>query len=181
MWGNMGRAELGAKRWGEAETAYRRSLALYQELGDREHQAWRTNDLGLLAADRERWAEALSHYRTALAVFEELGLRRGQAAVWRNIGRAHYRVRFWRQAEDSYKKAADVACEIGDRVEIAAIALQQARLSARRWNLVAAVQSIILAYTMLRQSGIPVFDNLYRELNAAVRVRSERVWRSVSR
>ena len=50
VWGNIGDAHRWAKRWAGAEEAYRRGLDLAREIDDRVQEAWRLNDLGLVAA-----------------------------------------------------------------------------------------------------------------------------------
>lgn len=112
-----------AKQWVAAEEAYRHSMALSMEVGEHESEAWRWNDLGMLAADREDWPSAEENYHRALEIFRQTSSRDAEIQVWRNIGSARQRAKGWSAAEEAYRTSLGICQEIGDDVN-----------EAWRWN-----------------------------------------------
>ena len=69
-----------------AERLTEESLAMYQELGDRQGTAFLLRDSGVAAARRRDFAAASAYYEESAALFRELGDRRALAIVISNLG-----------------------------------------------------------------------------------------------
>ena len=70
----------------EADDWFRKSLAIFEELGNRPHMAATCHELGNTAYLRRRLDEANDWYRKSLAIKEELGNRPGMALTYGQLG-----------------------------------------------------------------------------------------------
>ncbi|MBP7692590.1 MAG: AAA family ATPase [Anaerolineales bacterium] len=59
--------------WSEADAAYRRARAVFEQIGDVYNRAFVENNLGEIALNQGRWEEAEGFYRAALRGMESLG------------------------------------------------------------------------------------------------------------
>jgi hypothetical protein len=73
-------------RLSEAGDWYRKSLPLYESLGDRPHMAAGYHQLGNVARKRGLLGEAENWYGKSLAINEELGDRPGMALTYGQLG-----------------------------------------------------------------------------------------------
>lgn len=138
LW-NIGRAQRGAQRaaasealeqgdaareagrWEEADSAYRRSLTLATQSGNKSGEGEILHRLGLLAAAQEHWQDALDMYQQALGLLDaekdaamQLAVRKDQAIAVSRVGDEMRAAKDWEQARSSYQFSLDFARSIGD-------------------------------------------------------------------
>jgi tetratricopeptide (TPR) repeat protein len=107
-------------RLDEAADWYARSLAIFEELGDRQRVAISYQQFGSLAQDRGRLDEAADWYARSQAIFEEFGDRPRMADSYHQLGIvAQLR---WRldEAADWYARSLAIHEELGNRRGLAA-------------------------------------------------------------
>ena len=98
---------------------YRRSLAIFEELGDRAGMAASYHQLGRVAQNRGDYQGALDQYRRSLAIKEELGDRAGMAASYHQLGRVAQNRGDYQEALDQYRRSLAIFEELGDRAGMA--------------------------------------------------------------
>ena len=103
------------KRLDEAEDWYRKSLTIFDELGDRSGMAESYHQLGMTAQQRRRLEEADNWSRKALTVKEELGDRSGMAGTYHQLGTNAFLHGRLDEAEKWYRKSLTIDEELGDR------------------------------------------------------------------
>jgi len=103
----------------QALNYYRQSLAIREELGDRDGMARSYHQLGNLVYMRDDYDQALDYYRQALAIFEELGDRTGMAGSYHQLGMVAQDRDDYDQALDYYRQALAIFEELGDRANMA--------------------------------------------------------------
>jgi tetratricopeptide (TPR) repeat protein len=103
-------------RWVEAKDCYQRSLAIFQEVGDRVGEGQSLDNLGIVYEVQGRWAEAEAAYQQSLAIWREIGNRVGEGRSLNNLGHVHYQWRRWAEAEQYYQQSLEIFREVGDRV-----------------------------------------------------------------
>ncbi len=101
--------------WDKAETLYKESLQVSEELGDRRIVANTFGQLGDIERNRGNWDAAESLYRQSLQVREEIGDRAGMANSWESLGYIANVRGNWDAAEALYRQSLQVREEIGDR------------------------------------------------------------------
>ena len=112
--------ELGifAQRRGDykaAETYYRDSLTINEEIGDRASASASYHQLGILAERRGDYEAAETYYRDSLTIDVEIGDRAGVANSYGQLGNLAYRRRDHDTAEIYYRDSLAIREEIGDR------------------------------------------------------------------
>jgi tetratricopeptide (TPR) repeat protein len=102
-----------------AEDWYRKSLTIYEQLGDRLHIASVYHRLGTVALDRGHLDDAEDWYRKSLSISEELGDRVGTADGYQGLGTIARERGHLGDAEDWYRKSLAISEELGDRPRMA--------------------------------------------------------------
>ncbi|MCY7331745.1 MAG: tetratricopeptide repeat protein [Pseudanabaena sp. CAN_BIN31] len=100
--------------WDKAETLYKESLQVREELGDRSGIAYVWGVLGDIERNRGSWDAAEAFYRQSLQVFEEIGDRVGMASSWGVLGDIERNRGNWDAAEALFRQSLQVFEEIGD-------------------------------------------------------------------
>jgi adenylate cyclase len=98
---------------------YNRSMALHQELDDRDGVASVTNVIGILYYRIGNYANALEHFLRAQALFELLGDRDSAASSIGNIGNVYHSTGDYPSALEYYKRALAQFEEAKDRSGVA--------------------------------------------------------------
>ena len=98
---------------------YRRSLAIFEELGDRAGMAQSYHQLGMVAHQRGDYEEALEQYRRSLAITEELGDRAGMAKSYHQLGNLSFLRGDYEGALEQYRRSLAITEELGDRAGMA--------------------------------------------------------------
>jgi len=106
-------------RWDDAEKWYRASLAIEDELGDRNGMAWSYRDLGGVARARARWDEAKKWYSESLTIKKEQGDRRGMALAFDGLGNLKENQRRWDEAKECYRQSLVISQDLGDQDGVA--------------------------------------------------------------
>ncbi|MCW2912968.1 MAG: Tetratricopeptide 2 repeat protein [Actinomycetia bacterium] len=107
---------------GEYEQAldwYRKSLTIYEELGDRAGLAGGYHQFGIIAQHRGEYEQALDWYRRSLTIHEELGDRAGIANGYHQFGNIALLGGEYEQALDWYRKSLTIHEELGGRADVA--------------------------------------------------------------
>ena len=105
--------------WNKAETIYKESLQVSEEIGDRAGIASSWGVLGDIERNRGNWDAAEALYRQSLQVREEIGDRAGMASSWGLLGDIERNRGNWDAAEALYRQQLQVREEIGDRAGMA--------------------------------------------------------------
>jgi tetratricopeptide (TPR) repeat protein len=99
----------------EAEDWSRRSLAVFEDLGDWPAMAGSYHQLGVCALDRGRLDEADAWYRQALIIDKEQGNQLGMARSYHQLGISAQERGQLDEAEDWSRRSLAIFEEIGDR------------------------------------------------------------------
>ena len=117
------RLSMVALRQGRLEEAaqwWRRSLAIGEELGDRQVAAFAYHQLGMIAQEGERLGEAAEWYRKSLAISEKLGRRFYIASAYHQLGMIAQEEGRLGEAAEWYHKSLAAKEDLGDRPGMAA-------------------------------------------------------------
>jgi tetratricopeptide (TPR) repeat protein len=112
-----------------ARESYKASLAIMEELSDRQGEAVTQNQLGTLALVQNNLTEAAQRYQEALQIFQQLKEPVTEAVVWHQLGRTFEESRQWEVAEQAYRQSAQISEAQGDLSRAAATWNQLAMVS----------------------------------------------------
>ena len=157
---NIGDVLKAAKRYDQAEAAYRQVLQTYQDLGDQVGEAGTLVRLGNLDEDRQQWDAAIAWHEQARRVFEALKQPANAAVVTGNIGNVLKAAKRYDQAEAAYRQVVQTYQDLGDRAAEAGSLNRLGLLDEDRQQWDAA----IAWYEQARR----VFEALKQPANAAV-------------
>lgn len=132
-------------RYVQAEHLYSQSLALCEQLGDRQNYAITLERLGSLAYHRRQINEALEWYHRALNAFDELGDWHGRAITLGQLGSLASYIGNYKEAEKWYHEALMAFDKSDDRRNYAVTlerlgslaSYQRSYSEARLWYLIA--------------------------------------------
>jgi class 3 adenylate cyclase/predicted ATPase len=82
---NLGKVYRVQGRWDEAIQAYKASLLIVREFGDRLGEGQTLNNLGLVYQAQSRWDEAIQVYEASLLIRREFGDRLGEGKALGNL------------------------------------------------------------------------------------------------
>ncbi|MEV2233436.1 tetratricopeptide repeat protein, partial [Streptomyces phaeochromogenes] len=99
----------------EAESGYRQSLAIAEDLGYRPGMAITYHQLGVVAQDRGQLTEAENWYRQSLTIKEDLGDRPGMARTYHQLGIVAQERGQLDEAENWYRQSLTIKEDLGDR------------------------------------------------------------------
>jgi tetratricopeptide (TPR) repeat protein len=95
-----------------ADNCYRKSLEIYQEIGDKNGEANTLKAIGDVLQFLKRSDEALSRYEQALSFYREVGARLGEANVLQELGKLEddlkQSLEYIQQAQNLYQQVGDV-------------------------------------------------------------------------
>jgi tetratricopeptide (TPR) repeat protein len=95
-----------------ADNCYRKSLEIYQEIGDKNGEANTLKAIGDVLQFLKRSDEALSRYEQALSFYREIGARLGEANVLQELGKLEddlkQSLEYIQQAQNLYQQVGDV-------------------------------------------------------------------------
>ena len=111
----LGKACAWLSDYDQARACLAESLALYQQLGDRDGQARVRQSLMWVAEREARYAEALKHAEQALVLFRATDDQAGQAAALNAVGWCHALLGDPRQARAFCQQALTLNQERGNR------------------------------------------------------------------
>ena len=101
-------------RFDEAADAFQRSLAIFEELGDRRGEAMALTSLGGVLCDLWRFDEAVDAFQRSAVIEQVLGNHRGQAMVLTGLGGALRRLGRFREAEDAFRHSVAIEEQLGN-------------------------------------------------------------------
>ncbi|MFC9356448.1 tetratricopeptide repeat protein [Rhodococcus sp. NPDC057014] len=139
--------------YGEADRQYARSLAIFEELGDRAGMARGYHQLGRIAQDRGDYGEADRQYARSLAIFEELGDRPGMARGYGQLGRIAQDRGDYAEADRQYARSLAIFEELGDRAGMARGYQQLGRLAQDRGDYAEAERQYARALAIFEELG----------------------------
>ncbi len=97
----------------EAVENCKRSLLIYEELGDLLGQAQAHNNLAMAYYDQDAWELAAEHYRAAMEIVSRIGYAEGQARVASNLGEIYLIQGNLDAAKEQYQKALEIVKRLG--------------------------------------------------------------------
>ena len=136
-----------------AEAFLQRSLALYEELGDRWGIAASLNGLALSARDRGDYSAAHSLFERSLACWRMLPDRQALARCLHNLAYVVNAMGDYRRASWALHEATQIFEQVGDRSGAAWSISRQGDLGREHGEIVAAQASYQRALAFFRQSG----------------------------
>jgi tetratricopeptide (TPR) repeat protein len=125
--GTLGNLYRNLRRFEEAEKAYTHALKIYQELADKNFDAYAPilattqNNLGNLYSDLRRFKEAENAYTHALKIYHELADKNFDAyapvlaTTQNNLGTLCWNLRRFKEAENAYTHALKIYQELADK------------------------------------------------------------------
>ena len=113
--GNLGLTYNNLGQYDKAIDHLTRSLAIQEEIGDRQGVASSLGSLGNIYDSLGQYDKAIDHYTRSLAIEEELGLRQGLASSLGNLGNAYSSFGQYDKAIDHQTRSLAINEEIGNR------------------------------------------------------------------
>ena len=114
--GTLGDLYERTDRLRDAEGAYQRALATFQQIEDRFGEANARKALGNLYVRTARLRMAEDAYQSALAIFQKIKDRLREAHTRQALGYLYVRTDRLRDAEDAYQRALPISQQIEDRL-----------------------------------------------------------------
>ena len=110
---NLGIVSYDLDDFVNAEIYWEKALTIFQEIGDRQHEAMVMTSLGNISSDlRGDYTEAKFRYGRALAIAQEVGNRLNEAMALGNIGLVAIQQQEFKYASDFIKRALAIYLEI---------------------------------------------------------------------
>ena len=155
-----GHNALGILAWASADYAAAReefsaSLALFEEMGDRDQQARQRANLGIIAFSMGEFAEARENLTRSLAVFRELGDWGPAAMVTCNLGALEREAGSLAAARPLLEESAALFRSQGDKASLATAVHNLAGVALREGNPEGALEPLREALQLLRDLGDP--------------------------
>ncbi len=111
----LGLASSSLGQYSKAIEYYEQSLAIFQDIGDRQGEAGSLNDLGEVYRNRGQYPKAIEYYEQSLAIFQDIGDRNGTAGSLHNLGLAYLDLGQYPKAIEYYEQSLAIFQDIGDR------------------------------------------------------------------
>ena len=99
----------------KAKEYHEKALAIAIEIGDRNREETRNENLGSVYHSLGEHQKAKEYYEKALIIAIEIGDRNGEGTVYGNLGSVYHSLGEHQKAKEYYEKALIIAIEIGDR------------------------------------------------------------------
>ena len=131
----LGLIYLTMGQWAEAETHYRKSLTILQDLGEQNAVAVALHQLGRIGQERNDLPEAEHFYRQSLQISQELGERSGIAATLHELATLEQKRANPLKAERLYRQSLQISQELGNKRDIASTLQQLGQIEHDRDNL----------------------------------------------
>jgi CHAT domain-containing protein len=113
--GNLGHAYQHLGRYQQAIECHQKSLAITQEIGDREGEANSLRGLGNAHYSLILYQRAIEYHQQSLSITREIGDRKGQVNSLIGLGNAHDCLEQYQQAIEFYEQSLAITWEIADR------------------------------------------------------------------
>ncbi|WOD39073.1 tetratricopeptide repeat protein [Nodosilinea sp. E11] len=113
--GNLGNAYWSLGQYQQAIDYLQQTLAIAQEIGDRQVEANSLGNLGNAYWSLGQYPQAIDYRQQQLAIAREIGDRRGEATSLGGLGNAYRSLSQYPQAIDYHQQWLAIAREIGDR------------------------------------------------------------------
>jgi CHAT domain-containing protein/tetratricopeptide (TPR) repeat protein len=95
--------------------SWQQTLAIYQQLKDRDGEASSLNNLGLAYYSLGQYPKAIEFHQQSLAIKQEIGDRNGEALSLMNMGIAYSELGQYPKAIEFYQQSLSIQRQIGDR------------------------------------------------------------------
>ncbi|NET61961.1 MAG: tetratricopeptide repeat protein, partial [Symploca sp. SIO2E6] len=119
---NLGNAYRNLGESSKALDFYQQSLAIKQEIGDRQGVANSLGSLGNFHFSQGNYDEAINSYQQSLAIFKKIGNRQGELASLTSLANAYSSQGNYGEAIGSYQQSLAIAQKTGNlRVELASL------------------------------------------------------------
>ena len=115
----QGNAKMYQGNYPSALKDYEKSIAIYEEIGDKQGIAKGLSNIGNIYYSQGNYPRALEYYEESLAIFEEIGDKRSIPLIENNIGSIYLNHRNFPLAMEYFKKSLAYCEEIGDKRGIA--------------------------------------------------------------
>jgi tetratricopeptide (TPR) repeat protein len=99
----------------QALEAYRKSLEIFQRIGDQRGIADTLNNAANVRAERGDYEQALEGHRRCLEILQRIGDQRGMAMTLNNAATVHAERGDYEQALEGYRKSLELREKIGDQ------------------------------------------------------------------
>jgi CHAT domain-containing protein/tetratricopeptide (TPR) repeat protein len=95
--------------------SWQQTLAIYQQLKDRDGEASSLNNLGLAYYSLGQYPKAIEFHQQSLAIKQEIGDRNGEATSLNNLGGAYFQLGQYPKAIEFYQQSLAIFREISNR------------------------------------------------------------------
>jgi adenylate cyclase len=99
----------------QALTLNKKSLALFEQLGDKKQMASCLNNIAAMYADMGRISDAFDHHERSMRLREQIGDRPGIATTLNNLGLLYFKNEKFSEAMDHYQRSLVIFQEVGDQ------------------------------------------------------------------
>jgi len=130
-----------------------RSLALCQEMGDRDGEATTLILLGLVAINQGRQAEGIATYERCLTFFKETGHVGNCGLILGNLGGASYSLGDFERSRKYFQESLEIRRELGDQFGIAGSLMYMGLADIQLGELDSATNSLEEAFVMFERLG----------------------------
>ena len=149
---SAGQMAFGLGRYDESRRCLEESVAIAQELGDRQRVAWALQFLGLSCLSQGDLATARRHLQAALAMAREGADDREVAAALTAMGQLHMAEGAFDEATRLYEESATYARQLADR-ESLGVGLLNLAMASRRKTLAERARIVLEALDIAHELG----------------------------
>jgi CHAT domain-containing protein/Tfp pilus assembly protein PilF len=111
----LGLAYYSLGQYPKAIEFHQQSLAIKQEIGDRNGEALSLMNMGIAYSELGQYPKAIEFYQQSLSIQRQIGDRNGQALSLMNIGNVYFDLEQYPKAIEFFHKSLSIQRQIGDR------------------------------------------------------------------
>ncbi len=144
------------RRRGDANQAIlccRRSVRVYEEMGDAAGQSKAHNKLGDVYYDLKDWGQAGEAYHKSLTMRQQIGHICGQGISARNLARVHFNRGEWTEAASLFEQSRSIWEQIGEPLREAATLDDLAQVHLCQGNWTEALNCLSRSQSLLSEIG----------------------------
>ena len=99
----------------EAEELYEKATKIMKEMGDRKHEAYYDEEIGIMSYCLGEYHKAKEYLEKALAIRIQIGDKEGEASSYGNLGAVFLSIGEYDNAKEYLEKALAINTQIGDK------------------------------------------------------------------
>ena len=116
---SLGNAYYSLGKYPQAIDFHQQSLAIAQQIGERDGEAISLNNLGNAYDSLGQYQQAIEFHQQSLAIAQQIGERKGEANSLGSLGNAYNSLGQYQQAIEFHQQSLAIKRDIGDRFPVA--------------------------------------------------------------